>query len=306
MSGYDPAVNLRPVLLPLVPLALVLSACGGGSSDASDGTTTTKPTKPAATTTTSAAEDAVTTTTSGEPVDAATALTARLSDELDDPALAEQVVSGMDPGLLASIEKVTGGDIAGSPKLSYTPTTVPDEDVDSLWVFSYGFRIKPDSPQASGVDIGETPPPMDQLEPGPVNEALAQQAADFVKDNAVPIIAQWEVAQILEDMGVPNVISVEPDVAADGTVTYLSTDGVVQKGLDLAAAQDVEPGQAGVLCFADHANRCLMTAEKNGLDAAVPESAELPTEYDTESGQTWTRARDTWIPVDLLGRSIMG
>jgi hypothetical protein len=294
------------MLLPLVPLVLLAAACGGGSSDAAS--STTKPEKATTstsdTTTTVASDPTITPTPDGS--DPAAALTARLGKELDDPALAAQVVDGLSPEMIANIEKLAGGDIAGSTKLAYTPATIADEDVDSLWVFSYGFRIDPGSPQAKGVGIGETPPPMDELEPGPVNEALAEQAAAFVKDHPVPIIAQWEVAQVLEEMGVPNVISVEPDVAADGTVTYLSTDGVVQKGLALASDQDVEPGRAGVLCFADHANRCLMTAEKNGLEAAVPASAELPRTYDPQSGQNWTRSRETWIPVDLLGRTVLG
>jgi len=121
----------------------------------------------------------------------------------------------------------------------------------------------------------------------------------------VPVIAQWEVAQRLEELGVERVISVEPDTAADGSVTYLSTAGVAEKGLRLAADAGVDPGHAGVLCHADHAVRCLMTARAAGMTADVPEGVELPSDYDPESGQAWTRSREAWIPVDLGGRTLL-
>ena len=58
--------------------------------------------------------------------------------------------------------------------------------------------------------------------------------------------------------------------------------------------------------FADHAVRCEMTMRANGMTADVPKSAVLPARYDPESGQTWTRQRSAWVPIDLLGRAALG
>ncbi len=282
-------------------LAVVASAAVGCGDDAPSA----EPTDTArASTSTTASTSSTVVSTTAAPTDSRTQLALRLGEELDDAVAAQDVVDELDDGLVSAVEAMTGDDIAGSPTLDYAPATVPADEVDSLWIFSYGFRFAGDD-HPEGIGVGDEAPPMDQLVPGPTNEALAREAAAFVAEHPVPIIAQWEVAQVLADIGVPDVISVEPDVAADGTVTYLSTAGVAENGKALAAAAGVDPGHAGVLCFADHAVRCLMTAEAADLDAAVPEGVALPTDYDPESGQTWTRSVETWIPVDLLGRTIL-
>ena len=43
---------------------------------------------------------------------------------------------------------------------------------------------------------------------------------------------------------------------------------------------------------------------KNGaaMDAAVPSGVTLPSTYDAQSGQTWTRDRAAYLPIDLVGR----
>lgn len=273
------------VRLLVVPL-LLLAACGD------DGSTTA----PTSTTTTM-----VTTTTAPLPQDPRSRLERRLADELD-PATAATVVGDLSDQEVQQLVDLAGGDVEASPLLSYTPTTVPDDEVGSLWIFAFGYRF------AAGdgvVELGETPPGPDELVPGPVNEAMAQAAADFVAEHPVPIIAQWEVARALEDLGVEDVISVEPVVAPDGTVTYLSTAGVAEAGLQLAADAGIDPGHAGVLCFADHAVRCILNAESVGLTADVPEGVDLPADYDPESGQAWTRSREAYLPTDLLGRVVL-
>ena len=237
-------------------------------------------------------------------MDVRSQLSRRLATELDDEALAESVVAGLDDDLIDRLAAAANGDIAMSEVLSYTPSTVAAKEVDSLWIFSYGYRFSPEA-QQSGVATSDGVPPMDALVPGPTNAELARVAAEFVAEYPVPIIAQWEVARELAALGVTDVISVEPDIADDGTVTYLSTAGVAEKGLRLAAEAGITPGRAGVLCQADHAVRCVLTARRAGLTADVPEGVELPSGYDPESGQAWTRSREAWLPVDLLGRSLL-
>lgn len=288
---------IRRLLLPTaVAAALVVGVAACSSSDGSEAGA---PAADALATT----EAPSTTTTAPLPEDDRGRIERRLAGELD-AETAAAVVADLDQSRIDAIVEMTDGDIEGSEWLSYDPETVAADEVGSLWVFAYGNRLAP-SAGVDGLDVGDPVPPMDQLLPGPTNEALAQAAADFVAEHPVPIVAQWEVAQVLEELGVDDVISVEPDIAADGTVTYLSTQGVAEKGLRLLTDEGLDPGTAGVLCFADHAVRCLRTAEAAGLDAAVPEGVELPADYDLESGQTWTRSREAWVPVDLLGRSVL-
>ncbi len=229
------------------------------------------------------------------------AMETRLGIELGDEDLAATVTAAVDDGTVSRLDALAGADLFGGPVLAYTPTTAAPGELDSLWVFAFGYRFAPGvTPPPDGAV-----PPIDALVPGPVNEALAQAAADVVAEHPMPIIAQWEVARVLEQLGVPNVISVEPDIAADGTVTYLSTVGVTEKGQRLAVEAGVDPGRAGVLCFADHAVRCQMTMRAAGLTAEVPEGVALPNDYDAESGQPWTRERSAYLPTDLLGRSLL-
>gem|GEM_PF-687951 len=236
-----------------------------------------------------------------DPLPARAALEARLADELGAEDLAAAVSASVGDDVLARLNAIAGAALLTHPVLSFTPETMPDDDVESLWVFAFGYRFAPGvaPPPDGGV------PPMEALIPGPVNEALARAAADFVAEHPVPVVAQQEVAQLLEELGVDDVVSVGPDVAADGSVTYLSTAGVVDKGLRLAAEAGVEPGVAGLVCFADHAVRCQMTTVAAGLNGAVPAGVSLPRDYDPESGQPWTRDRVTYVATDLLARSLM-
>jgi hypothetical protein len=238
--------------------------------------------------------------TTTAPLDDRAQLRLRLGDELDDETLAETVVAGLSDDSVAALVTLADGDIDGSPMLSYTPTTVDPADVDSLWVFAYGYRYPPGvEPSADGA----VPSP-DQIVPGPVNEALAQLAAEFVAEHPVPIFTQVEVAEVLADLGVPDVVVVGPDVQPDGTIRYLSTAGVIEKGVRLAEEAGIPVGRIGVLCQADHAVRCLPTVRAQGLTADVPEGVVLPTEFDRESGQPWTRSREVWIPTNLAARTL--
>jgi 5'-nucleotidase len=230
------------------------------------------------------------------------ALQSRLAVELGDDEVAAEVSAGLGDDLVSTLAERTGGSLLTHPLLSMTPPTVDPADVDSLWILSFGYRFAPGvEPPADGAI-----PSPDDIVPGPVNEALARAAADFVAEWPVPIIAQSEVADALAELGVTDVISVGPDVAADGTVTYLSTVGAIDKGLRLAAEAGVDPGTAGILCFADHATRCQLVAQAAGLTAGVPDGVELPSEYDPESGQPWTRDRVSYLTTDLLGRTLLG
>lgn len=236
-------------------------------------------------------------------VDAAArdALRQRLARELGDDGFAGDVVAGLDATTVDGLVERSRGDIANSPALSYRPSTVADDAVDTLWILAFGYRLRD-----GGAAVAAEIPPMSELEPGPTNEELAREAAAFVARRPVPIIAQWEAARVLDELGVPGVISVEPDHDADGSVVYLSTAGVLEKGIRMAAEAGVDVGRAGLLGHADHVIRCLLTATAVGMTAVVPESVRLPIGYDPESGQEWTRSRASFVAVDLWVRSLLG
>ena len=227
-----------------------------------------------------------TTTTTVAPVAFREALEARLAEELGDEALAAELVAAVGPDAVARLRAAVGDEVATHPLLAYRPLTVPDQEVDSVVVFAFGNRVAADG----------------SLLPGPVNQALADVTAAFVAEHPVPVFAQWEVADLLLDAGVPDVTSIDPDSGPDGEVIYLSTAGVAEKAVVLADEQGVDLRQVGAICFADHAGRCVLTAEGAGMDAAVPEGVDLPSTYDPQSGQEWTRQRPAYLTTDLQGR----
>ena len=227
-----------------------------------------------------------TTTTTAAPLRFPEGLVVRLGEELGDEALAAELVDAVGTDAVARLRAEVGDEVATHPLLAYQPPTVADEAVDSLVVFAFGNRVAADG----------------SLSPGPVNQDLADVTAAFVAEHPVPVFAQWEVADLLIEAGVPDVTSIEPDTGPDGEVIYLSTAGVAEKAVALADEQGVDLGQVGVICFADHAGRCVLTAEGAGMDAAVPEGVDLPSTYDPRSGQDWTRERLAYLTTDLQGR----
>ena len=271
----------RLLLLLVAGLAAgSLAACGrgGGSDDEASATSSA----------TATTEEATTTTSTTAPATFADGLVARWTDELGDAALAQQLVDGLGADGVAQFEALVGLDaVLTDPLVAMTPPTVPDDEVDSLVVYAFGNRVAADG----------------TLSPGPTNEALAQVVEDFVADHPVPVFAQWEVADLLAESGAGDITSIDPDTGADGEVVYLSTAGVAEKAVALADQQGVDLGHVGVIGFQDHAVRCVLVSEAAGMaGAAVPEGVDLPSAYDPQSGQEWTRDQQTYLLTDLQGR----
>ena len=233
-----------------------------------------------------AREPATTPTT--QPVDYPSALTARLAREWGDPALAAEIVGGLDAGFLTALEaKVPLAQVATSPLLTYLPERQPAKVFDSVVVYAFGYRDRADASR----------------DPGPVNEALAASTRALLKKHPdVPVYAQTEIAEILAAAGVPGVTSIDPVVGPDGQTVYLSTAGVVAQAKDKAAAAGVDLGTVAVVAFGDHLGRSLLTTEAAGLDAGVAKGVRLPTAYDPQSAQPWTRDRRTYLGTDLVAR----
>ncbi len=247
--------------------ASLLAACGGSSSDGAN--------RAAVTT------EAPTTTA---PVDYRSAMVSRLTDEWGDASVAEQVVAAIGPDGLAAWEaKVPMAEVATTPLLTYRPSGVAADQVDSVVVFAFGNRVAPDG----------------TVSPGPTNQELADVTAAFVAEHPMPVYAQWEVARLMIADGAEGVNSIEPTTDAAGNVVYLSTRGVADQ---VAGSGEAALGRIGVICFADHEGRCLLTAKAAGLDATAIDGITLPSTYDTESGQPWTRSRVAYLTTDLQGR----
>jgi len=170
--------------------------------------------------------------------------------------------------------------------LSYAPDRIPRDAVDTVIAFSFGNRVAADG----------------AITAGPTNEALAATIERFVGEHPAPVFAQHEIAHLLQRHGVERVTSIDPVVGPDGTLVYLSTAGVAEAIVQHAAAAGIVLGAVGVIGFADHAVRCVLTARAAGLDAGVPVGVVLPSAYDPESGQPWTRDRRSYLGADLLGR----
>ncbi len=270
-------------------LVVLLTACGGagGSDDAGSSAPTVEPATAGATEEAST-EEATTTTSTTAPATFADGLVARWTDELGDAALARSLVDGLGADGVAQFEALVGLDaVFTDPLVAMSPPTVADDEVDSLVVYAFGNRVAADG----------------TLSPGPVNEELAQVVEDFVAEHPVPVFAQWEVADLLAESGVGDITSIDPDTGSDGEVVYLSTAGVAEKAVTLAEQQGVELGQVGVIAFQDHAVRCTLVSQAAGMDgAAVPEGVDLPSAYDPQSGQEWTRDQLTYLATDLQGR----
>ena len=277
------SLRRRPVVLLVALLAAAtLAGCGsdGGGDDASATSAATATTEEATTTSTPPSTTA--------PATFADGLVARWTDELGDAALAQQLVDGLGADGVAQFEALVGlENVFTDPLVAMVPPTVPDDEVDSLVVYAFGNRVAADG----------------TLSPGPTNEELARVVEDFVAEHPVPVFAQWEVAGLLAESGVGDITSIDPDTGPDGEVVYLSTAGVAEKAATLAEQQGVELGQVGVIAFQDHAVRSTLVSQAAGMDAArVPEGVDLPTEFDPESGQEWTRDRATYLLTDLQGR----
>lgn len=178
---------------------------------------------------------------------------------------------------------MSGGDVE-HPMFAMSPPTPPDNEFDSVVAFAFGNRLD---------ENGEP-------QPGPINEQLAEVTGPFAGDRSV--FAQWEVARCLDDT---TVASIEPTVTSDGEVVHLSTVGVAERAVELAAESGTPLGCVAVIALADHAVRCMMTLESVGVSAAVPAGVALPAGHDADSGQRWTRDRASFIRIDLLGRAML-
>jgi hypothetical protein len=164
------------------------------------------------------------------------------------------------------------------------PSIAPAK-ITTLLAFTFGNRMLPNG----------------NREPGPVNQALADVVAELHHRNKARVFAQWEVAAALADR-VPNalVTPINPARDARGEPVYLSTTGVLEEIARLAEPRSL--GCVGVVAFADHLYRCVVSARRLGFDAHAPAGVAMPAVYDPQSGQAWCRDRLAYLLHDIMIR----
>ncbi|ADV83300.1 hypothetical protein [Terriglobus saanensis] len=159
-------------------------------------------------------------------------------------------------------------------------------------IIAYSFGNRPPLPGTS------TPAP------GPVNQALAMAVLEAQRrSRATVIYAQWEIASFLsEQAGVSKVVAINPVIAPDKSVRYLSTDGVAEAAITHAAGDASKLGRVCVIGHHDHAKRCVEVSRARGMDAWAMDGLVLPASYDLESDQPWTRDREIYLIHDMAAQ----
>ena len=177
----------------------------------------------------------------------------------------------------------------------------PVIEADTVVAYSFGYR------SATGRVSGETGlSETEELpEPGPINAMLADAVQAIRAIRPVRVYAQWEIADVLAtNHGMKDVMPIRPVTGADGTKTYLSTDGVAAAVVAQAGTAEAL-GRVAVVGHRDHVKRCILVSRRHGMTAAAAREVPLPVHYDPHSAQPWTRRRDVYLLSDVLAQLTM-
>ncbi len=169
-------------------------------------------------------------------------------------------------------------------------------------IIGYAFGNRPNEQSGNTSSNGGNQAAMP--DPGPMNEALADTIYSIYKLKPVKIYAQWEIARFLTSkyhVEKDVLTSIEPIIASDGTIIYLSTDDVANTIIKISGGASAL-GNAAIVGHRDHAKRCILTSQLRGIQAAVVQEVPLPMIYDEQSGQPWTRSRDLYLIHDIYAQ----
>lgn len=182
---------------------------------------------------------------------------------------------------------------------NWHPPVIEIAKLDRIVAYAFGNRPNSSSgntPANGGVQVALP-------DPGPTNEMLADTVYAVYQQNPVKVYAQWEIARFLKSKyNLANVTSIEPIINPNGSVTYLSTDGVAAAVVQLEGGNAANMGIVGVVGFRDHVKRCVLTSQGRGMNAYAPAGIPMPGVYDTLSGQAWTRRREIYLIHDMLAQ----
>lgn len=147
--------------------------------------------------------------------------------------------------------------------------------------------------------------------PGPMNLELARCCFAVWRKKRLPMYVQWEIARCLQEpefaqIPAEDIISIEPYWDANGKLVYLSTDGVLQTIVEQYYHNDpASMGKAVVIGHRDHVKRCILTCAGRRVTGFAPQGISLPTWYDAQSDQPWTRRRDLYVLQDIAAQLSM-
>lgn len=210
---------------------------------------------------------------------------AKLTAQLGDPS----IVAAIQPALM---------DVG----FTWDLPTIPAAQIDTI--IAYGFGNRPNAASGTTSSTGGNQAALP--DPGPVNEALADAVYRIYRLKPVKVFAQWEIARFLVSkyqMGSNVLTSIEPIVANDGSIVYLSTDGVAAAVVALEGSA-AAMGRVAVVGHRDHAKRCILTSQMRGMNAFAVAEVPLPAMYDPLSGQAWTRDRKLYLVHDMYAQML--
>jgi len=158
------------------------------------------------------------------------------------------------------------------------------------------------------------------IDPGPMNEELAEIAIKYYKHWGCPVFAQWEIAEKIvsksSDIANDKLYFIYPSInEEDATIKYLSTKdiffnvktiNVYQKNasgnFEQCAQKPKIPNKViVVIAHRDHALRCLRIARDLEFEAQALFN-DLPVWYDKDSAQPWTTSRQNYLIHDFGSR----
>ena len=201
--------------------------------------------------------------------DIKTAVEKYLADELDDSIVAKKLAAILVENILA-----------------WKTPTLATEQITTIIAYAFGNRILPNGNRL----------------PGPMNEALADLAVQLHKQTNAPVYAQWEIAEAIGDrIAAEKLIVINPLLDAQANIVYLSTAGVAS-AIIKNNGNPQKLGKVAVIAFNDHLYRCIQISRNAGMDAYAPEDYAMPNNYDSQSGQPWTRNRLAYLVTDIKAR----
>ena len=191
-----------------------------------------------------------------------------------------------DPALAASLAPILL-DVG----FTWDPPSQPASSFQTIIAYSFGNR-----PALAGAPLPA---------PGPINDQLAKAVLEAQRRSQAKVIyAQWEIATYLPKDTAARIVPINPVIAPDKSITYLSTDGVAQAAVT-DAGTPAKLGRVCVIGHHDHAKRCVETSRARGMDAWAMQGLTLPAAYDPESDQPWTRAREIYLIHDMAAQLMM-
>jgi hypothetical protein len=172
--------------------------------------------------------------------------------------------------------------------LTWQAPAVPLREVRTIIGFTFGNRMLPNG----------------NREPGPVNAALADVTVRLHAATGARVWAQWEVAEAIGGrLSSDMVEAIYPDRDDHAEPRYFNTEGVVEAILARSGG-GAALGTVAVVAMRDHAWRCVRICRHHGLSAGIPEGWAMPCDYDSGSGQPWTRDRLAYLLHDLHCRAL--